>query len=171
MAFPSLVSDHSMKRSRALPTIALAGLIAGILDITSAFVIAGDQRHRIHSNVAGDRERFARAAILRRRNGNGWAGSRHSLPRSRLSPHRCFTPPAGKSSSLTHHAVVSGLLYGIGFTFSCIGSSLPLAFPTRTPFHVERRRRCDHSHFFDRVADIALIVRRFFERKIALNRK
>src|SRR4029450_3582952 len=30
-----------MKRSRALPTIALAGLIAGILDITSAFVIAG----------------------------------------------------------------------------------------------------------------------------------
>ena len=30
-----------MKGSRALPTIALAGLIAGILDITSAFVIAG----------------------------------------------------------------------------------------------------------------------------------
>jgi hypothetical protein len=29
-----------MKRPRALPTIASAGLIAGILDITSAFVIA-----------------------------------------------------------------------------------------------------------------------------------
>ncbi len=30
-----------MKGSRSLPTIASAGLIAGILDITSAFVIAG----------------------------------------------------------------------------------------------------------------------------------
>ena len=33
-----------MKSSRAFPAIALAGLIAGILDISSAFVIVVDQR-------------------------------------------------------------------------------------------------------------------------------
>src|SRR5688572_29441647 len=38
------------------------------------------ERQGIHSNVAGDRERFALGAILRRRNGNGGVGSCHSLP-------------------------------------------------------------------------------------------
>ena len=40
-----------MKRSQALSTIASAGLIAGILDIISAFVIAGITQHAVVSGL------------------------------------------------------------------------------------------------------------------------
>jgi hypothetical protein len=40
-----------MKRSRALPTIASAGSIVGIVDITSAFVIVGITQHAVVSGL------------------------------------------------------------------------------------------------------------------------
>ena len=143
-----------MKRSRALPTIALAGLIAGILDITSAFVIAGIKGtgsirmlQGIASGLLGQRSFEGGMATA------GLGLGIHFL--IAFTAAAVFYAASRKFSSLTQHAVVSGLLlWNCGLHFHVLGRHAANV-PDRTPFHVERRHRCDHSHYFDRAADIA----------------
>ena len=118
-----------MKRSRALPTIALAGLIAGILDITSAFVIAGIKGtgsirmlQGIASGLLGQRSFEGGMATA------GLGLGIHFL--IAFTAAAVFYAASRKFSSLTQHAVVSGLLYGIVVYIFMYWVVMPLAFPT-----------------------------------------
>jgi hypothetical protein len=151
-----------MEKSRALPTIASAGLIAGILDITSAFVIAGKGTGSIRmlqgiaSGLLGQRSFEGGMATA--------VGSRHSLPDRvysgggvlRRQPEIEFSDIARRSDGIA--------LWNRGLHFHVLDRRAARV-PDRTPFHVERRHRCDHSHCFDRAADRAGGPP-FFERKI-----
>ncbi len=118
-----------MKRSRAFPTIALASLIAGILDITSAFVIAGIKGtgsirmlHGIASGLLGQRSFEGGMATA----GVGLAV--HFL--IAFTAAAVFYAASRKFSSLTQYAVVSGLLYGIAVYIFMYWMVVLLAFPT-----------------------------------------
>jgi len=118
-----------MKRSRALPTIALAGLIAGILDITSAFVIAGIKGtgsirmlQGIASGLLGQRSFEGGMATA------GLGLGIHFL--IAFTAAAVFYAASRKFSSLTQHAVVSGLLYGIVVYIFMYWVVMPLAFTT-----------------------------------------
>ena len=118
-----------MKRSRALPTIALAGLIAGILDITSAFVIAGIKGtgsirmlQGIASGLLGQRSFEGGMATA------GLGLGIHFLVA--FTAAAVFYAASRKFSSLTQHAVVSGMLYGIVVYIFMYWVVMPLAFPT-----------------------------------------
>ena len=118
-----------MKRSRALPTIALAGLIAGILDITSAFVIAGIKGtgsirmlQGIASGLLGQRSFEGGMATA------GLGLGIHFL--IAFTAAAVFYAASRKFSSLTQHAVVSGLLYGIAVYIFMYWILVPLVFPT-----------------------------------------
>ena len=119
-----------MKRSRALPTIASAGLIAGVLDITSAFVIAeikgtGSARmlQGIASGLLGQRSFEGGMATA------GLGLAIHFL--IAFTAAALFYAASRKFSSLTQHAVMSGLLYGIAAVYIFMyWMVVPLAFPT-----------------------------------------
>src|SRR4030095_5447227 len=120
-----------MKRSRALPTIALAGLIAGILDITSAFVIAGVKGtgslrmlQRIASGLLGQRSFEGGMATA------GLGLAIHFL--IAFTAAAVFYAASRKLSSLTQHAVVSGLLYGIAVYIFMYLIVVPLPVPDAT---------------------------------------
>ena len=117
-----------MKRSRALPTIASAGLIAGVLDITSAFVIAeikgtGSARmlQGIASGLLGQRSFEGGMATA------GLGLAIHFL--IAFTAAALFYAASRKFSSLTQHAVMSGLLYGIAVYIFMYWMVVPLAFP------------------------------------------
>ena len=118
-----------MKRSRALPTIASAGLIAGILDITSAFVIAGIKGtgsirmlQGIASGLLGQRSFEGGMATA------GLGLAIHFL--IAFTAAAVFYVASRKLSFLTEHAVVSGLLYGIAVYIFMYWILVPLVFPT-----------------------------------------
>jgi len=118
-----------MKRSGALPTIALAGLIAGVLDITSAFVIAGIKGtgptrmlQGIASGLLGQRSFEGGMATA------GLGLGIHFL--IAFTAAAVFYAASRKFSSLTQHPVVSGLLYGIVVYIFMYWVVMPLAFPT-----------------------------------------
>jgi hypothetical protein len=117
-----------MKRSRAIPTIALAGLIAGILDITSAFVIAGIKGtgsirmlQGIASGLLGPRSFEGGMATA------GLGLAIHFL--IAFTAAAVFYAVSRKFSWLTQHAVVSGVLYGIAVYIFMYWIVVPLAFP------------------------------------------
>src|SRR6266404_434695 len=117
-----------MKRSRVLPTIASAGLIAGILDITSAFVIAGIKGtgsirmlQGIASGLLGQRSFEGEMATA------GLGLAIHFL--IAFTAAAVFYAASQKLSSLTQHVVVSGLLYGIAVYIVMYWMVVPLAFP------------------------------------------
>ena len=116
-----------MKRSRALPTIASAGLIAGVLDITSAFVIAelkgtGSIRmlQGIASGLLGPRSFDGGMATA------GLGLAVHFL--IAFTAASVFYAASRKLTFLTQHAVTSGLLYGIAVYLSMYWIVVPLAF-------------------------------------------
>ena len=116
-----------MKRSRALPTIASAGLIVGILDITSAFVIAelngtGSIRmlQRIASGLLGPRSFEGGMATA------GLGLAIHFL--IAFTAASVFYAASHKLTFLTQHAVTSGLLYGIVVYVFMYWIVVPLAF-------------------------------------------
>jgi hypothetical protein len=118
-----------MKRSRALPTIGLAGLIAGILDITSAFVIAGIKGTGSIRMLQG----IASGLLGQRSFEGGMATAALGLGIHFLiafTAAAVFYAASRKLSSLTQHAVVSGLLYGIAVYIFMYWIVVPLAFPT-----------------------------------------
>ena len=95
-----------MKRSRALPTIASAGLIAGILDITSAFVIAGIKGTGTIRMLQG----IASGLLGQRSFEGGMATAGLGLAIHFLiafTAAAVFYAASQKLSSLTQHAVVS----------------------------------------------------------------
>ena len=154
-----------MKRSRALPTIASAGLIAGVLDITSAFVIAeikgtGSARmlQGIASGLLGQRSfegGMARAGV-------GLAI--HFL--IAFTAAALFYAASRKFSSLTQHAVMSGLLYGIAVYIFMYWMVVPLAFPNAR-HSMSRDVTAVIIHIVLIGLPIALVVRRFPKQQLA----
>ena len=148
-----------MKSSRALPTIALAGLIAGILDITSAFVIAGIKGtgstrmlQGIASGLLGQRS-FERGMATA-----GLGLGIHFL--IAFTAAAVFYAASRKFSSLTQHAVVSGLLYGIAVYIFMYWILVPLVFPT-AHHSMSRDVTAVIIHIVLIGLPIALVVRRF----------
>jgi hypothetical protein len=117
-----------MKRSPVLPTIASAGLIAGILDITSAFVIAGIKGTGSIRMLQG----IASGLLGQRSFEGGMASAGLGLAIHFLiafTAAAVFYAASQKLSSLTQHVVVSGLLYGIAVYIFMYWIVVPLAFP------------------------------------------
>jgi hypothetical protein len=154
-----------MKRSRALPTIALAGLIAGILDITSAFVIAGIKGagsirmlQGIASGLLGQRSFEGGMATA------GLGLAIHFL--IAFTAAAVFYAASRKLSFLTQHAVVSGLLYGIAVYIFMYWIVVPLAFPTAR-HSISRDVTAVIIHILLIGLPIALVVRRFSNEQFA----
>jgi uncharacterized membrane protein YagU involved in acid resistance len=148
-----------MKRSRALPTIALAGLIAGILDITSAFVIAeikGTGSIRMLQGIA--------SGLLGQRSFEGGMATAglglaiHFL--IAFTAAGVFYAASRKLSFLTEHAVVSGVLYGIAVYIFMYWILVPLVFPT-AHHSMSRDVPAVIIHIVLIGLPIALVVRRF----------
>jgi uncharacterized membrane protein YagU involved in acid resistance len=154
-----------MKRSRALPTIALAGLIAGILDITSAFVIAGIKGtgslrmlQGIASGLLGQRSFEGGMATA------GLGLAIHFL--IAFTAAAVFYTASRTFSSLTQHAVLSGLLYGIAVYIFMYWIVVPLAFPTAR-HSTSRDVTAVIVHIVLIGLPIALVVRRFSNEQLA----
>ena len=154
-----------MKRSRALPTIASAGLIAGILDITSAFVIVGIKGsgsirmlQGIASGLLGQRSFEGEMATA------GLGLAIHFL--IAFTAAVVFYAASRKFSSLTQHAVVSGLLYGIAVYIFMYWIVVPLAFPTAR-HSMSRDVTAVIIHIVLIGLPIALLVRRFSNEQLA----
>ncbi len=64
-----------MKNSEAFRAILAAGLIVGVLDISSAFVIWWQRGVGLRARVAGDCRWIAGRELVRWRMGYGWARS------------------------------------------------------------------------------------------------
>jgi hypothetical protein len=116
-----------MDRLRAFRAIASAGLIAGILDITSAFVIAelkgtGSIRmlQGIASGLLGPRSSEGGMATA------GFGLAIHFI--IAFTAASVFYAASRKLIFLTQHAVTSGLLYGITVYLSMYWIVVPLAF-------------------------------------------
>jgi hypothetical protein len=154
-----------MKRSRALPTIALAGLIAGVLDITSAFVIAGIKGtgsirmlQGIASGLLGQRSFEGGMATA------GLGLAIHFL--IAFTAAAVFYAASRKVSSLTRHAVVSGVLYGIAVYIFMYWIVVPLAFSTAR-HSMSRDVTAMIIHIVLIGLPIALVVRRLSNEKLA----
>ena len=153
-----------MKRSRALPTIALAGLIAGILDITSAFVIAGIKGtgsirmlQGIASGLLGQRSFEGGMETA------GLGLAIHFL--IAFTAAAVFCTASRKFSSLTQHAVVSGFLYGIAVYIFMYWIVVPFAFPTAR-HSISRDFTAVIIHIVLIGLPISLVVRRFSSEKL-----
>ena len=154
-----------MKRSRALPTIALAGLIAGILDITSAFVIAGIKGTGSLRMLQG----IASGLLAQRSFEGGMATAGLGLAIHFLiafTAAAVFYAASRKLSSLTQHAVVSGLLYGIAVYIFMYWIVVPLAFPTAR-HSMSRDVTAVIIHIVLIGLPISLVVRRLSNGKLA----
>ena len=154
-----------MKRSRALPTIASAGLIAGVLDITSAFVIAeikGTGSARMLQGIA--------SGLLGQRSFDGGMATAglglavHFL--IAFTAAAVFYAASRKFSSLTQYAVVSGLLYGIAVYIFMYWMVVPLAFPNAR-HSMSRDVTAVIIHIVLIGLPIALVVRRFPKQQLA----
>jgi len=154
-----------MKRPRALPTIALAGLIAGILDITSAIVIAeikGTGSIRMLQGIA--------SGLLGQRSFEGGMTTAglglaiHFL--IAFTAAAVFYAASRKFSSLTQHAVVSGLLYGIAIYIFMYWIVVPLVFPNAR-HSISRDVTAVIIHIVLIGLPIALVVRRFSNEQLA----
>jgi hypothetical protein len=154
-----------MKGSRALPTIGLAGLIAGILDITSAFVIAGIKGTGSIRMLQG----IASGLFGRRSFEGGMATAGLGLGIHFLiafTAAAVFYVASRKFSYLTQHAVVSGVLYGIAVYIFMYWIVVPLAFPTAR-HSTSRDVTAVIIHIVLIGLPISLVVRRFSNGKLA----
>jgi hypothetical protein len=116
-----------MERSRAFRAVASAGLIAGILDITSAFVIAGlkgtgsiRMLQGIASGLLGARSFEGGLATA------GLGLAIHFL--IAFTAASVFYAASRRLTFLTQQAVISGLLYGIAVYVFMYWIVVPLAF-------------------------------------------
>ena len=155
----------SPEKSRALSAIGFAGLIVGILDITSAFVIAeikGTGSIRMWQGIA--------SGLLGQRSfGGGMATAGLGLAVHFLiafTAAAVFYAASQKLSSLTQHAVVSGLLYGIAVYIFMYWIVVPLAFPTAR-HSMSRDVTAVIIHILLIGLPIALVVRHFSNEKLA----
>ena len=150
-------------RPSAFRAISLAGLIAGILDITSAFVLAypkGVGPIRVLQGVA--------AGLLGRD-----SAIRGGLPTAALGliihffiafvAASVFYVASRKMAWLTHYTVISGFLYGVAIYIVMYWVVIPLAFPNAQHF-LSRDLTAVGVHMFLIGLPIALIVRRYSPR-------
>ena len=118
-----------MKNSGALRTILNAGLVVGVLDISSAFIIWWQRGVGAQRGLQG-----ISAGLLGANSFNGGLGTAGLG----LALHffvafvvvSIFYLASRKIEFLTLHPVVSGVLYGIGVYIVMYWLVLPTAFPT-----------------------------------------
>jgi hypothetical protein len=149
-----------MKTSSAFRAITVAGLVAGVLDITSAFVLSypkGVGPIRVLQGVAAGLIGLDSAF----KGGLATAGlglAIHFFIAFVVAT--VFFLASRKLALLTRHAVISGLLYGVvvyGFMYWIV---MPLAYPVVHP-SVSRDLTAVCVHMFLIGLPIALIVRRY----------
>ena len=153
-------SGLTTERSQAFPAIAWAGLIAGILDISSAFILSypkGVGPIRVLQGVATGL--VGRASAIN--GGLATAGLGlviHFFIAFVVAT--VFYVASRKLIFLTRHPVISGLLYGVvvyGFMYWIV---MPLAYPVVHP-SVSRDVTAVCVHMFLIGLPISLIVRRY----------
>jgi hypothetical protein len=153
-------SAFSIKSSRALPAIAWAGLVAGILDISSAFLLSypkGVDPIRVLQGVAAGligRESAIKGGLATA----GLGLAIHFFIAFVVAS--IFYVASRKLAFLTRHPVTSGLLYGVavyGFMYWIV---MPLAYPVVHP-SISRDVTAVCVHMFLIGLPIALIVRRY----------
>lgn len=148
------------EKSRAFPAIAWATLIAGVLDISSAFILGypkGVSPIRVLQGVA--------AGLIGRESavngGLATAGLGLAIHFSIALVVACvFYVASRKLVFLTRHPVISGLLYGVvvyGFMYWIV---MPLAYPVVHP-SLSRDETAICVHMLLIGLPIALIVRRY----------
>jgi len=161
-------SGLTTERSRAFPAIAWAGLIAGILDISSAFILSYPKDVgpiRVLQGVAAGL--VGREAAIK--NGLATAGlglAIHFFIAFVVAT--VFYLASRKLGFLTQHPVISGLLYGVivyGFMYWIV---MPLAYPVVHP-SLSRDVTAVCVHMFLIGLPIALIVRRFSRSQLSTN--
>lgn len=147
-----------MKRSQPLGTIVAAWLTAGILDITSAFVIAGIKGtgsvrmlQGIASGLLGVRS-FEGGLLTA-----GLGLAIHFF--IALTAATLFYLISRKFSFLTDHAIVAGLLYGIAVYLFMYWIVIRLVFPNAHP-SLSRDLTAVLVHMFLIGLPISLIVSR-----------
>lgn len=149
-------------KSRAFPAVAWAGLIAGILDITSAFVLSypkGVGPIRVLQGVA--------AGLLGRESAINGGMASAGLG---LAIHffiafvaaSVFYLASRQIAWLTRQAVLAGFLYGVAIYGVMYWIVMPLAYPVVHP-SLTRDLTAIGVHMFLIGLPIALIVRRFSE--------
>src|SRR5262245_48768438 len=152
-----------MKRSQPLRTIVMAWLVAGILDITSAFVIAeikGTGSIRMLQGIA--------SGLLGKRSFEGGFATAglglaiHFL--IALTAAALFYFVSRKFSFLTEHAIVAGLFYGIAVYFFMYWIVIRFVFPNAHP-SLSRDVTAVLVHMFLIVLTISLIVSRCSKRQ------
>jgi hypothetical protein len=151
--------NASREKSWTIPAIAVAGLIAGILDITSAFVIAafkgmGSIRmlQGIASGLLGPRSFEGGMATA------GLGLAIHFL--IAFTAASVFYVGSRQFSFLTRHAIASGLLYGIAVYAFMYWLVVPLAF-AQAHYSISRDLPAVIVHMVLIGLPIALVVRRF----------
>jgi hypothetical protein len=148
-----------MERSQTVRAIASAGSIAGILDISSAFVIAGlkgtgsiRMLQGIASGLLGARSFEGGMATT------GLGLAIHFL--IAFTAASVFYAASRKLTFLTQHAVTSGLLYGVAVYIFMYWIVVPLAF-ANTHHTISRDVTAVIVHMLLIGLPIALVVRRF----------
>jgi hypothetical protein len=151
-------SAVTTERSRAFPTIGWAGLVAGVLDISSAFALSypkGVGPIRVLQGVAA-----GLIGLESMKGGLATAGlglAIHFLIAFVVAT--VFYAASRKLVFLTRHAVVSGLLYGIVVYSVMYWVVMPLAYAVVHP-SLSRDLVAVCVHMFLIGLPIALIVRR-----------
>jgi hypothetical protein len=148
------------ERSRALPSIGWATLIAGVLDISSAFLLSylkgGGPRGVLQGVAAG---LVGRESAIN--GGLATAGLGLAIHFFIAFVVSCvFYLASRKLVFLTRHPVISGLLYGVviyGFMYWIV---MPLAYPVVHP-SLSRDATAIWVHMFLIGLPISLIVRRY----------
>ena len=155
----------SREKSWTIPAIVIAGLIAGILDITSAFVIAelkgmGSIRmlQGIASGLLGPQSFEGGVATA------GLGLAIHFL--IAFTAAAVFYAGSRQFSFLTRHAIASGLLYGIAVYLFMYWVVIPLVFPKAHP-SISRDVTAVIVHMVLIGLPIALVVRRFSKKQTA----
>lgn len=153
-------ATDSVGRSRPFAAIVTAWLVVGILDITSAFVLSypkGVGPIRVLQGVA--------AGLLGRESAvqGGLATAGLGLAIHffiAFSVASVFYLASRKLVTLTRHAVMSGLLYGVGVYGFMYWIVVPLAF-VNSRHSISRDVTAVFVHMFLIGLPIALIVRRY----------
>ena len=153
-------SASTSERSRALSAIGWAGLVAGVLDISSAFILA----YRKGVGPIGVLQGVAAGSVGHEaaiKNGLATAGlglAIHFFIAFVVAS--VFYVASRKLGFLTRHPVISGCLFGVivyGFMYWIV---MPLAYPVVHP-SVSRDVTAVFVHMFLIGLPIALIVRRY----------
>lgn len=153
-------SAPTSERLRAFPAIAWATLIVGILDISSAFILAypkGVGPTRVLQGVAAGL--IGRESAIK--GGLATAGLGLAIHFFIAFVVSCvFYIASRKLVFLTRHPVISGLLYGVVVYCFMYWIVMPLAYPVVHP-SVSRDVTAVCVHMFLIGLPIALIVRRY----------